>query len=130
MDSIQLLTRKGANCTDLLSCLYGLKPMELQVFYELASKGRASVDDLSAGVGRDRTTVHRCLSKLVSASLAYRQTSSLKGGGYQYVYTSVEPSKIRGQAEERVREVTASLLSLVDNFEKNLGQRLRELKAA
>ncbi len=123
VDSIQLLTRKGANCTELLSCLYGLKPMEVQVFYVLAGRGSATVDEVSASVGRDRTTVHRCLSKLVSAGLVYRQASSLKDGGYRYVYMPAEPSRIRVLAEERVREIATSLQSLVDNFERDLKAR-------
>jgi predicted transcriptional regulator len=124
MASIQFLTRKGASCTDLLSCLYGLKPTELQVFYELARRGTASVDDVAAEVGRDRTTVHRSLSKLVSADLAYRQATGLKDGGYRYVYSAVETSKVREQAEAKVREITASLQTLIDNFENELGARL------
>lgn len=129
MDSIQFLTRKGASCTDLLSCLYGLKPMEVQVFYELVRRGEASVDDVSSEVGRDRTTVHRGLSKLVSANLAYRQAMGLKDGGYRYVYSAVEPSKIREQAEARVMEITESLQSLVDNFENEIRARLGAPKA-
>jgi predicted transcriptional regulator len=125
MASIQFLTRKGASCTDLLSCLYGLKPTELQVFYELASRGTISVDDVASKVGRDRTTVHRSLSKLVSAGLAYRQATGLKDGGYRYVYSAVETSKVREQAEVKVREITASLQSLIDNFENDLSSRLQ-----
>jgi predicted transcriptional regulator len=124
MDSIQYLTRRGATCTDLLSCLYGLKPMELQVFYELVRRGSASVDEVSSEVGRDRTTVHRSLSKLVTAGLAYRRSASLKDGGYRYVYAAVEASRVKEQAEERVKEITASLQSLVDNFEKDMSARL------
>ena len=130
MASIQYLTRRGATCTDLLSCLYGLKPTELQVFYGLAFRVNASVDELSLEVGRDRTTVHRSLSKLVSAGLAYRQAIGLKDGGYRYVYGAVEPAKIREQATERVEEITASLHSLIDNFEKDLGSRLAESRPA
>ena len=123
MDSIQLLTRKGANCTELLSCLYGLKPTEVEVFYVLAGRGRVTVDDLAAYVRRDRTTVHRCLAKLVSAGLVYRQANSLKEGGYKYVYLAAESSRIRELAEERVREISASLHSLVENFERDLRSR-------
>ena len=124
MSSIQFLTRRGATCTDLLSCLYGLKPLEVQVFYELVGKGKATVDEVSGAVSRDRTTVHRGLSKLVSAGLAYRQSIGLKDGGYKYVYSAVEAPRIREQAETKVQEIAASLQRLVDSFERDINARL------
>jgi len=120
MDSIQFLTRRGATCSDLLSCLYGLKPMELQVFYDLEARGSATVDDVSDAVHRDRTTTHRCLSKLVSAGLVYRQSKGLKDGGYYHVYAPVETSKIKEQAEMRVGEIVECLRRLLDGFESDL----------
>ncbi len=124
MDTISLLTRKGASCSDLLSCLYGLKPIELEVFYELARTGQATVDEVSEAVERDRTTTHRCLSKIVSAGLAYKQVRGLKDGGYYHVYAAVDAPRIREQAELRVKEVVEGLQRLVDNFEADFQKRL------
>ena len=36
MESINQLTKKGASCTDLLTCLYNLKPADLQVLQTTA----------------------------------------------------------------------------------------------
>ncbi len=126
MDSIRYLTRKGATCTDLLSCLYGLKPIETEVFLELARRGASTVDDISAAVKRDRTTTHRCLSKLASADLVYRRTSSLKGGGYYHTYAVIELQTIKEEAAQRVRELAESLQRLVDGFDVDLQRRLGE----
>lgn len=124
MDSIRSLTRKGATCTDLLSCLYGLKPVETEVFLEVARRDASTVDDISAIVERDRTTTHRCLSKLASAGLVYRRTSSLKGGGYYHTYAVVEPRTIKEEAAQRVREIAESLQRLVDDFDTDFQKRL------
>jgi predicted transcriptional regulator len=126
MDSVRSLTRKGATCTDLLSCLYGLKPIETEVFLDVARRGTSTVDDVSAAVGRDRTTTHRCLAKLASAGLVYRRTSSLKGGGYYHTYAVVESQTIKSEAAQRVREVAESLQRLVDDFDADLQRRLGE----
>jgi len=104
--------------------LYGLKPVELEVFYDLARRGSAGVDDVSHDVERDRTTTHRCLSKLLSAGLVYRQTKGLKEGGYYHLYSPVETSKIKEQSRLRVAEIAESLQRLVDNFETDLGSRV------
>ena len=42
MESINLLTRKGASCTDLLTCLYNLKPSDLEVLLALAKNENAT----------------------------------------------------------------------------------------
>ena len=124
MDSLRSLTRKGATCTDLLSCLYGLKPIELEVFLEVARRGASTVDEISAVVRRDRTTTHRCLSKLASAGLIYRRASGLQGGGYYHTYSVVELQTIKQEAAQRVREVAESLQRLVDDFDADLERRL------
>lgn len=126
MDSLQVLTRKGATCSDLLTCLYGLKPIEIEVLLKAAKRGSSTVDEIAADVRRDRTTTHRCLSKLASAGLVYRRTSSLKGGGYYHAYAVVEPGKIKEVAAGKVREVAESLQRLVDAFEVDFQKRLSE----
>lgn len=126
MDSLQVLTRKGATCSDLLTCLYGLKPIEMEILLKAAKRGPCTVDEIAAEVRRDRTTTHRCLSKLASAGLVYRRTYSLKGGGYYHAYAVVEPSKIKEEAASRVREVAESLQRLVDGFEVDFQKRLRQ----
>jgi predicted transcriptional regulator len=124
MDTIQFLTRKGATCSDLLGCLYNMKPTEIEVFYRLAKSQQATLDQVAAAVGRDRSTTHRCLSKLVSVGLVYKQVKTLKDGGYYHVYSPVEPSRIKEQARIRVSELSASLQELVESFEADFQRHL------
>ncbi len=119
MDSIQLLTRKDVTCSDLLSCLYNLKPIDLSVFLEVAKLQEATLDQIAKAVERERTSTHRILSKLLSADLIYKQSKGLKGGGYYHVYHVVEPSKIKEQAKQKVKEITNSLEALIDHFESD-----------
>jgi predicted transcriptional regulator len=124
MDSIQLLTKKSASCTDLLSCLYNLKPTDLEVLLQVARNENATLDEIAKLVQRDRSSVHRCLSKLVSANLVTKQSKSLKVGGYYHAYAMVEPIKIKKDARERVKEITESLEALIDSFESDLKKHL------
>lgn len=125
LDTIQFLTRKGATCSDLLSCLYNMKPIELEIFYRLAAKQQATLDEIADAVGRDRSTVHRCLSKLVSAGLVYKQSKTLKDGGYYHVYSTVDPSRIKEQAQLRVKEISEGLQRLVESFPTDFQRHLR-----
>ncbi len=126
MDSIHLLTRKGATCTDLLGCLYNLKSVDLAVFYEVAKREHATLDQIAEAVERDRSSTHRCLAKLVSAGLVHKQSRTLKGGGYYHVYSIADPSQIKEQVRQRVKEITKSLAELVERFEYDFSRHLNE----
>ncbi len=124
MDSLQQLSTKGATCQDLLICLYNLKPIDLEILLAVAKNPQATLDQIATTVQRDRSSVHRCLAKLVTANLVVKQSKTLKGGGYYHAYTMVEPDLIKEHAKARVKEITASLNSLIDNFETSLKRHL------
>jgi predicted transcriptional regulator len=126
MNSIQLLTRKGATCSDLLSCLYNLKPIDMEIFLEVARNENATLTQIAELVHRDRSSAHRCLSKLVSAGLVHKQSKTLRGGGYYHVYITAELSKIKEYARQRVKEITVSLENLIENFDFDLIKHLEQ----
>ncbi len=126
MESINLIAKKGASCTDLLTCLYNLKPSDLEVLLVVAKNENITLDQIAKIVKKDRSSVHRCLSKLVSVNLVNRQTKSLKGGGYYHVYSMLDPENIKKHATERVNEITKSLQALVDKFESDLQMHLQQ----
>src|SRR5512137_894297 len=119
MESINQLTKKGASCTDLLTCLYNLKPTDLQVLQTVAKNPNATLDQIAAKTQKDRSTTHRTLSKLVSTNLVTKQTKTLKVGGYYHTYSILDPTLIKKHAQERVKEITESLQSLINTFESD-----------
>ncbi len=125
MESIQFLTRKGATCSELLTCLYNLKQMDLDILFVVARGDQVTLDEISEAVKRNRSTVHRSLSKLVSLSLVYKRVRTLKEGGYYHIYIAAEESKIKEQASLKVKEITQSLERLVDNFVTDFHRHLR-----
>jgi predicted transcriptional regulator len=120
MDSIQLLAKRTATCQDLLICLYNLKPIDLEILLAVAKNPQATLDQIATTVQRERSSVHRCLAKLLSANLVIKQSKTLKGGGYYHAYSMVEPEKVKAHAKARVKEITEGLNSLVDRFEADL----------
>jgi predicted transcriptional regulator len=125
MDSIQFLTRKEATCQDLLSCMYNLKPIDLEVFLQVAKNQWATLDQIAESVQRDRSSTHRVLAKLQSAGLIHKQSRGLKGGGYYHIYAAANPEKIKENAKQRVKEITDSLQNLIENFDVELKRHLK-----
>ena len=109
----------------MLTCLYNLKSSDLEALITLAKNENGTLDQIAKIVHKDRSSVHRCLSKLVSINLVSRQTKSLKGGGYYHTYAMLDPATIKKQALDRVKEITQSLEALVDNFEIDLQTHLK-----
>ncbi len=126
MESINLLTKKGASCTDLLICLYNLKPSDLEALLALAKNEDATLDQIAKIVQKDRSSVHRCLSKLVSINLVTKQSKSIKGGGYYHTYSMLDAETIKKHALERVRDITESLKALLDSFESDFKKHLKQ----
>jgi predicted transcriptional regulator len=125
MDSIQFLTRKEATCQDLLSCMYNLKPIDLEIFLQVAKNQWATLDQIAESVQRDRSSTHRVLAKLQSAGLIHKQSCGLKGGGYYHIYAAANPEKIKENAKQRVKEITDSLQNLIENFDVDLKRHLK-----
>jgi predicted transcriptional regulator len=124
MDNIQPMIKK--TCVDLLTCLYNLKPTDLEVLVTVAKNEDATIDDIAEIVQRDRSSVHRCLAKLVTASLVTKESKSIKGGGYYHTYAMVEPQKIKRHAKERVKEIIENLNGLINSFESDLNKHLKQ----
>ena len=119
MDSIKILTQKNSTCSDLLSCLFNLKNIDLDIFYFIAQKKQATLTEISKAINRDRSSAHRCLSKLLSAGLLQRRTKAIKEGGYYHEYSIVELSLIKNQTKNLVESICNSLRALLDRFEED-----------
>jgi Predicted transcriptional regulator len=126
MESINLLTKKGASCTDLLTCLYNLKPADIEILQAVLTGPGANIDQIAAHVQKDRSSVHRCLSKLVSINLVNKQTKTVKGGGYYHTYSMLDPELIKKHARERVKEITESLQTLIDHFDQDFEKHVNQ----
>jgi predicted transcriptional regulator len=126
MENINLLTKKDATCTDLLTCLYNLKPADIETLYAVVLNPNATIDQIAAEVHKDRSSVHRILSKLVSIGLVTKQTKAIKGGGYYHTYTMLDPTLIKKHARERIKEITESLEILIEHFGEEFEKHLHK----
>jgi predicted transcriptional regulator len=126
MESLNQITKKDATCTDLLTCLYNLKPADIETIYAILTNPNAKIDQIATEVHKDRTSVHRTLSKLVSIGLVTKQTKTIKGGGYYHTYAMLDPALIKKHARERVKEITESLDNLIDHFGEEFEKHLKQ----
>jgi len=106
-----------ATCRDIVKCVYGLSDFELTIYKKLAKHGPLRADDLAPSYKRDRSTVYRALQKLVSAGLAFRETRTIKRGGYFHVYSAVPPTQLKDRLHRCADDWFSNMNSAIDDFD-------------
>ena len=126
--SIASITRMNATLKDLIMSLYDLSPLEFDLLFALIAREKAtSLDVLSKEVNRDKTTVFRCLQKLMNLRICEKDTKTLKEGGWYHVYTAIDVAAFKMETEKRVKEIKESFDGLLSKFEADLTKTLNSM---
>lgn len=89
----------------------------MEILRQLAGGREKTLDELALKLQRDRSTVHRSLTKLLSIGVCYRKTAGLKGGGYFHIYGISDTAVIKRRIEGEVSEIINALQRLAERFE-------------
>jgi len=104
-------------CADMLCRLLDLNDLDLHIYRLLIRKPRRT-QDLAQHVGKDRSTVHRSLQRLVEGGLCQRQRCPVEGGGRFFRYAAVAPEEV----QRRIR-------TCLDNWYHRMEQALDQFMA-
>ena len=86
----------NASLKDLIMSLYDLSALEFDLLFALIARKKATpLDVLSKEVDRDKTTVFRCLQKLVDLRICEKVIKTLKEGGWYHVYTAIDVGTLK-----------------------------------
>ena len=122
---IASITRMNASLKDLIMSLYDLTPLEFELLFSLIAMKKATpLDVLSEQVDRDKTTVFRCLQKLVNLRICEKEIKTLKEGSWYHVYAAIDVPAFKMETEKRVKEIKESFDSLLSKFEADLNKTL------
>ena len=120
----------NATVKDLFIQLYDLSPLDLDILFMLISKKNEepmTLDEVSKGTDRDRSTTFRSLQKLVTLGLCMKETKTLKEGGYYHVYSIVDMETFKIETERRVRDLQRSLDRLLKKFENDMQKAISSM---
>src|SRR6476620_3902143 len=122
---IASITRMNASLKDLIMSLYDLTPLEFELLFSLIGMKKATpLYFLSEQVDRDKTTVFRCLQKLVNLRICKKEIKTLKEGGWYHVYTAIDIAAFKMETEKRVKEIKESFDGLLSKFKTDLNKTL------
>ncbi len=82
-------------CKDLFRCLFNVGENEISI-YKILLKREMRVNKIEKLAGKERSTVHRRLQRLVSCGIVKREKKIIeKGGGYYHVYKAIPPQELK-----------------------------------
>jgi predicted transcriptional regulator len=100
-------------CDDVVKCIFNLTQTDLAILNALSEKNEKSAGDVAEAVGKDRSTAHRSLEKLVSCGLCYKERKSGKPRGYINVYRRIPEGRIYKKADENLDKCYARIKAVL-----------------
>lgn len=105
MKNFGKLTKMDAEsltCIDVVKCLHNLTDTDIRVLDNLPRTGGVTAAHIGEAIGKDRSTAHRSLEKLVSAGVCYKEKQSGSPRGYSYQYHRVSMKELFKKAEQNL----------------------------
>ncbi|MCL7415813.1 MAG: helix-turn-helix domain-containing protein [ANME-2 cluster archaeon] len=118
--SIPEMIHGNFNCSDIAKCVLGLKSLDLDSYRLLVQKGAMTAEELGEILNRERSTAYRALQNLMTCGLVYRETKTIEGGGYYYIYKALDPCKLKDMVQENINTWHEKMSALTQDIEKDI----------
>jgi len=117
---------KNLGFRDVLQNVLGLIDTEVDILqFLLNNVGNGyTCEELCKVVGKSRSTVERCVKKLVQLGLIKRRPVLSRNGGYTYIYFIDNPHRVINRVEEFLNEFYKQCLEVLNECRKNFGKNL------
>lgn len=107
-------------CRDVFRCLFNIGDGEIEIYRMLLKEGK-KVDEIGEIMGKDRSTVQRCLKKLIDCGMVKREKRVIKnGGGYYYIYSGINPEKLKQMLNECVDEWQEEMKKAIEKLDDTI----------
>ncbi|MCK4757563.1 MAG: MarR family transcriptional regulator [Thermoplasmata archaeon] len=93
---------ESLTCLDVVKCLHNLTDTDIRVLDNLPRTGGITAARIGEAIGKDRSTAHRSLEKLVSSGVCYKEKQPGSPRGYSYRYRRVSIKEIFKKAEQNL----------------------------
>ncbi|MEA2053987.1 MAG: helix-turn-helix domain-containing protein [Candidatus Thermoplasmatota archaeon] len=109
--------QKNIGCSDAFCYILDLNKLDMKVYNCLAMDEKRA-DELAGKIGKDRSTIHRSLQKLIACRLCKRERHLLKGGGHYYVYAAVPPEIVKETIKSCIDKWYEKMNNALKDFNK------------
>lgn len=118
--SIPEMIHGDFKCSDIAKCILGLKNLDLDTYRFLVQYGPQTAEELGEHLKRERSTAYRALQNLMACGLVYRETKTIEGGGYFYIYKALDPCKLKEMIQANIDTWYKKMTSLINDIDKEI----------
>jgi len=117
-----LITAPTLTADAIMRCTLGVRTTEMQAYCALVTGGPGDTQEVADRIGKSRPTAQRLLQGLVEKGLAVRQERLIGLGGYRYVYSAVDPERMKAAVRENLERWYERMLEEVDRLPDKIGE--------
>lgn len=117
----QLFTKIGSdeiNCFDLIKCVFNLNETDIKIIQSFSGNQGKTIKEITKIVGKDRSTVHRSLEKLISCHLCYKERKSGETRGFVDYYYLIPIKDILEMVESNLDKCYSKIKRILDEFKE------------
>ena len=109
---------ESLSCLDVVKCIHNLTDTDILILDNLPRNEAITAQDVSKLIGKDRSTAHRGLEKLVACGVCYKEKRAGTPRGYSNYYHRVPDRELYKMTEESLDKCYAKVkkaLKKIDN---------------
>lgn len=104
-------------CEDVIKRVLEISEEGWNIYHYIERHGQIRVERVAEFLAKDRSTAYRELEKLVNCGICRKERTTIKEGGYYFLYRARSISEIRDETE---RCIDATYEQLKQAMQKNL----------
>lgn len=113
------LNQENINCIDFIQCIFGLNETDIQVLKSIPENSGIIISEISKGIKKDRSTVHRSLEKLIMCKICYKERKSGEQRGFVDYYFIIPEAKLLNIAEENLDSCYNTIKRMLQELKTN-----------
>ena len=104
-------------CDDIISCIFDLNNLDIEVYKNLKEKGELKTQDLAYILRKERSTVYRSLQRLTKCGFVIKKTNKINTGGHYHTYKIIDSTLVKSKIESCINDWYKLMMNNLKLFE-------------
>ena len=107
------------SCMDVVRCIYNLSQTDTKTFNSMPESTCMTASAIGEAIGKDRSTAHRSLEKLIPCGLCHKERKTGRRRGYVYEYVRISDEDLYRETEKRLNDCYAKVKKAMSELALN-----------
>lgn len=105
-------------CFNFIRCIFNLNDTDVRILQSFSGNKGKTVNEITKILKKDRSTIHRCLEKLVVCNLCYKERKTGKNRGFVDYYYVIPKKDVLKRAEENLDRCYKNIKNMLRDVDK------------